>query len=90
MDPMTFLSRRFETHLEGQLRVGDEVIDEYGEKAVVVRDPYPLGSDKELFTTIYYGNLLSSTRVRNLKKTGKSYANELNTIFEGLKEKDND
>lgn len=90
MDPMTFLSRRFETHLEGQLRVGDEVIDEYGEKAVVVRDPYPLGSDKELFTTIYYGNLLSSTRVRNLKKTGKSYAKELNTIFEGLKEKDND
>ena len=89
MDPMIFLSRRFETHLEGQLRVGDEVIDEYGEKAVVVRDPYPLGSDHELFTTIYYGNLLSSTRIRNLKKTGKSYAKELNTIFEGLKEKYN-
>lgn len=90
MDPMTYLSRRFETHLEGQLKFGDEVIDEYGIKTVVVRDPYPLGSDKELFTTIFYygycGTLLSSTRVRNLKKTGKSYSKELNTIFEGLQE----
>ena len=85
MDPMTFLSRRFETKLEGQLRFGDEVIDEYGIKAVVVREPYPLGSDKELFTTIFYGTMLASTRVRNLKKTGKSYVKELNTIFEGLK-----
>lgn len=90
MDPMTFLSRRFETHLEGQLRFGDEVIDEYGFKAVVVREPYPLGSDDELFALIYYGKTLSSVRVRNLKKTGKSYAKELNTIVEGLKEKDND
>lgn len=88
MNPMSFLSRRFETHLEGQLRFGDEVIDEYDEKAVVVREPYPLGSDKELFATIYYGNLLSSTRVRNLKKTGKSYAKELNTIFNGLRGKE--
>lgn len=88
MNPMSFLSRRFETHLEGQLRFGDEVIDEYDIKAVVVREPYPLGSDKELFTTIYYGKTLSSTRVRNLKKTGKSYAKELNTIFNGLRGKE--
>ena len=85
MEPMTFLSRRFETKLEGQLRFGDEVIDEYGSKAVVVREPYPLGSDKELFALIYFGTMLASTRVRNLRKTGKSYAKELNTIFEGLK-----
>lgn len=85
MDPMTFLSRRFETKLEGRLRFGDEVTDEYGVKAVVVREPYPIGSDKEIFATIYYGTILASTRVRNLIKTGKSYAKELNTIFEGLK-----
>lgn len=85
MTVMDFFSRRFGTKLEGPLQFGDEVIDEYGIKAVVVRDPYPLGSDHELFATIYNGNLLSSTRIINLKKTGKSYANELNTIFEGLK-----
>lgn len=85
MNFIEFLSRRFETELEGPLQFGDEVIDEYGIKAVVVRDPYPLGSDKELFTSIYYGNILSSKRISNLKKTGKSYAKELNTIFEGLK-----
>lgn len=86
MNFIEFLSQRFKTELEGPLQFGDEVIDEYGIKAVVVRDPYPLGSDKELFTLIYYGRILSSTRVRNLKKTGKSYAKELNTIFNGLKE----
>jgi hypothetical protein len=85
MDPMTFLSRRFETKLEGPIKFGDEVIDEYGIKAVVVRDPYPLGSDMDIFTTLYYGSHLASTRIRDLKKTGKSYAKELNTIFEGLK-----
>jgi len=86
MNFIDFLSQRFETEFEGPLQFGDEVIDEYGIKAVVVRDPYPLGSDKELFTLIYYGRILSSTCVRNLKKTGKSYAKELNTIFNGLKE----
>ena len=85
MNFIEFLSRRFETELKGPLQFGDEVIDEYGIKAVVVRDPYPVGSDKELFVSIYYGNILSSKRIINLKKTGKSYAKELNTIFEGLK-----
>lgn len=89
MDPMTFLSRRFETHLEGPIKFGDEVIDEYDMKAVVVRDPYTVGMDAELFASIYYGRVLSSTPVSKLRKTGKSYAKELNTIFEGLKEKDN-
>lgn len=85
MDPMTFLSRRFETHLEGELRFGDEVIDEYDTKGVVVRSPYKMGSDNHWFTLIYYGRSLASVRVDYLKKTGKSYAKELNTIFEGLK-----
>lgn len=86
MNARDFLSGRFGTELEGPPQFGDEVIDKYGIKAVVVRDPYPLGSDKELFATIYYGNTLSSTRISNLKKTGKSYAKELNMIFEGLKD----
>ena len=88
MNVMDFFSRRFEAALEGPLQFGDEVIDEYGIKAVVVRDPYPFGSDKDLFTTIYYGNGLASRGIRNLKKTGKSYTKELNKIFEGLKEVD--
>ena len=89
MDPMEFLSRRFETHLEGELRFGDEVIDDIDRKAVVVREPYQIYSDKHWYTLIYYGHSLASVRVDYLKKTGKSYAKELNTIFEGLKEKNN-
>lgn len=85
MDPISFLSKQFETHLEGQFRFGDEVIDEYGMKAVVVRDPYKMGSDPHLFTLIYFGRSLASVRVDDLKKTGKSYAKELNTIFNGLR-----
>ena len=72
MDPMTFLSRRFETKLEGPIKFGDEVIDEYGIKAVVVRDPYPVAFDGEVFTQVYYGLTLSSTPVSELRKTGKS------------------
>lgn len=86
MDPMTFLSRRFETQLEGPIKFGDEVIDPYNDKAIVVRKPYKIGSDHHWFTLIYYGRSLSSVRVDDLKKTGRSYANELNTIFNGLKE----
>ena len=91
MDPMTFFSRRFETNIEGPIKFGDEVFnDEWDMKAVVVRDPYRVGTDAELFTLIYYGRCLSSIPVSKLRKTGRSYANELNTIFNGLKEeKDN-
>lgn len=85
MNVMDFFSGRFGTKLEGPLQFGDEVIDKYGIKAVVVRDPYPVGSNHELFTEINYGYHMSSCAVRGLKKTGKSYAKELNTIFKGLK-----
>lgn len=85
MNFIEFLSRRFETELEGPLQFGDEVIDKHGIKAVVVREPYPVGSDHEPFTEINYGYHMSSCAVRGLKKTGKSYAKELNTIFKGLK-----
>ena len=82
---MDFFSERFETELKGPLQFGDEVIDSFGDKAIVVRDPYKIGSDHHWFTLIYYGRSLSSVRVEDLKKTGKSYAKELNTIFKGLK-----
>lgn len=86
MNAMDFFSERFETELNGPLQFGDEVIDSFNDKAIVVRDPYKIGSDQHWFTLIYYGRSLSSVRVEDLKKTGKSYAKELNTIFEGLKE----
>lgn len=85
MNFIEFFSRRFETELKGPLQFGDEVIDSYNDKAIVVREPYKIGSDQHWFTLIYYGRSLSSVRVDDLKKTGKSYAKELNTIFEGLK-----
>lgn len=85
MNAMDFFSRRFETEMKGPILFGDEVIDSYGDKAIVVRDPYKIGSDNHWFTLIYYGRSLSSVRVDDIKKTGKSYAKELNTIFEGLK-----
>lgn len=90
MNAMDFLSRRFGTELKGPLQFGDEVIDKYGELAVVLRDPYPVGADHVLFTQINYGYHMSTCTIRGLKKTGKSYAKELNAIFEGLKEKDNE
>ena len=84
MEPMEFLSRRFETHLEGPLQFGDEVIDNYGDKAVVLRNPYPVGTDHELFSLISYGTTMSSVPVRKLKKTGRNFSKELNIIFDAL------
>lgn len=86
MNAIDFFSRRFETELKGPLRFGDEVIDSFNDKAIIVREPYKIGSDQHWFTLIYYGRSLSSVRVEDLKKTGKSYAKELNTIFKGLKD----
>lgn len=86
MDQMSFLSRRFGTHLVGDMKFGDEVLDEHGDKAVVVKGPYPVGRDRERFVTVYSGSYLSSAPVKKFRKTGRSYANELNTIFNGLKE----
>lgn len=85
MNSIEFFSRRFETELKGPLQFGDEVIDSFNDKGIVVREPYKVGSDNHWFTLLYYGRHLASCRVEDLKKTGKSYAKELNTIFEGLK-----
>lgn len=85
MDLMSFLSKRFETQLVGDMKFGDEVLDEHGDKAVVVKGPYPVGRDRERFVTVYSGYYLSSAPVKKFQKTGKSYAKELNTIFNGLR-----
>ncbi len=81
MNTMDFFSRRFGTELEGPLQFGDEVIDKYGIKAVVVRDPYPVGTDHELFTTINYGYHMSSCTIRGFKKTGRNFSKELEIIW---------
>ena len=86
MDPMTFLSRRFETDLQGDLQIGDEVIDEYGDRAIILRKPYYCGVNNPIqMTLIFYGTHMCSLSVNKIKKTGKSYAKELNTIFNGLR-----
>lgn len=88
MDPMEFLSRRFETHLEGDLQVGDEVIDEYGDRAIILREPYYCGvNNPEKMTLIFYGMHMCSLGVNKVKKTGRNFAKELNIIIDALKEK---
>ena len=81
MNFIEFLSRRFETELEGPLQFGDEVIDEKGELAIILRDPYPVGTDHVLFTLINYGYHMSSRTVRGLKKTGRNFSKELKIIW---------
>ncbi len=86
MDPMEFLSRRFETHLEGDLQVGDEVIDEYGDRAIILREPYGVNNPEKM-TLIFYGMHMCSLGVSKVKKTGRNFAKELNIIIDALKEK---
>lgn len=81
MNTMDFFSERFGTVLEGPLQFGDEVMDEYGELAVVLRDPYPVGTDHVLFTQINYGYHMSSRTVHGLKKTGRNFSKELEIIW---------
>ena len=81
MNTMDFFSKRFGTVLEGPLQFGDEVIDKYGELAVVLKDPYPVGTDHVLFTQINYGYHMSTCTIRGLKKTGRNFSKELETIW---------
>lgn len=90
MDPMTFLSRRFETQLEGPIKFGDEVIDEYGGKAIVLKNPFITCEDRALYTRIFYGDCVCNRLIEGLEKTGRNFARELNVIIDALKEKDND
>lgn len=66
MNLMEFLSRRFGTKLEGPLKFGDEVVDKYNCRAVVLRPPYPVGANHELFIHVFYGLSMSSAQPRIL------------------------
>lgn len=87
MDPMTFLSKRFETELKGPIIFGDVVIDEYGEKAIILRNPYLASEDRAPYTRIFYGNCVHNRSIEGLKKTGKNFSKELSIIIDALKEK---
>lgn len=87
MDPMQFISKRFEMPIPIELNIGDEVITkDYGERGIIIRETYYLGHDREPFTTIFRGQMMSTERVANLEKTGRHF-DEMNTILEALKEK---
>lgn len=71
MNALDFFFKRFGIPEKINFEIGDEVIDEYGMKAVVIREPYYI-KDEE-FTLIFYGRLLSSTTTKKLTKTGKNH-----------------
>lgn len=56
-----------------EIHIGDEVVDDDGHKGIAVRDTYYIGSDREPFTLIWYGQHMASIPTANLKKTGKQY-----------------
>ena len=86
MNSMEFFSSRFGTKLEGPLKFGDEVIDKYNRRAVVLRPPYPIGADHEPFINVFYGLSMSSAPAKDFIKTGRSFSKELDTIFYALRE----
>lgn len=81
MKAVNFYSVRFGTEIVGELRYGDEVYTDAGIRAIVMRNPYPIGMSHELFTTISYGHSLSSQPIAKLRKTGKNYAELLDELF---------
>lgn len=83
MDALSFLSKRFEIPEKESFEIGDEVIDKYGVKAVVVRDPYYINGEE--FVLIFYGQYMSSTTTKNLTKTGKKYQEAVDLLLK-LKE----
>lgn len=86
MNSAEFFSKRFGTKLEGPMKFGDEVVDKYNCRAVVIRPPYPIGADHELFVNVFYGRLLSSAPAKDFIKTRRNFSKELNTIFYALRE----
>lgn len=54
------------------IKVGDEVIVE-GINGVVVREPYPIGSDNEMFVLVWYGQSMSSNSIKNVVPTGRHF-----------------
>lgn len=83
MDAMSFFCNRFNIPNMESFEIGDEVVDKYGAKAVVVREPYYING--EGFVLIFYGQYLSSTTTKSLTKTGKNHK-EVGILLNKLKE----
>ena len=85
MEPNDFLSRRFGMPEEPVFEIGDEVVDDYGMKGIIIRELYYIGPDRTPFVLVYYGNHMSSTTADKVKKTGKTYP-EMITLLDKLRE----
>lgn len=55
MDAMSFFCNRFNIPNMESFEIGDEVVDKYGAKAVVVREPYYING--EGFDLSFTGNI---------------------------------
>ena len=55
-----------------EIKVGDEVTVA-GANGIVVREPYPIGSDNELFVLVWYGQYMSSNSLKNVAPTGRHF-----------------
>lgn len=87
MNTRDFFARRFDISENKTFNIGDEVVNEYGVKGIIVREPYRISNEE--FTLVYYGQLLSSTSTKNLVNTNKHYK-EMEIILKALKEADNE
>lgn len=53
--------------------IGDEVVDEYGEKWIVVREPYEIGlPPKTKLVLLWNGNFMTESKLP-VVKTGRNY-----------------
>ena len=66
-----------------KIKVGDEVTVK-GDNGIVVREPYPIGSDKELFVLVWYGQYMSSNSLKNVTPTGRHFP-QITEVLEKLK-----
>ena len=66
-----------------EIKVGDEVIVE-GVNGIVVREPYHIGSDNELFVLVWYGQRMSSNSLKNVAPTGRHFP-QITEVLEQLR-----
>lgn len=66
-----------------EIKVGDEVTVE-GVNGIVVREPYPIGSDNELFVLVWYGQNMSSNSLKNVIPTGRHFS-QITEVLEQLR-----
>ena len=66
-----------------EIKVGDEVTVA-GVNGIVVREPYPIGSDNELFVLVWYGQYMSSNSLKNVAPTGRHFP-QITEVLEQLR-----